>query len=131
MPTATLILIPSRSPVASAYPTLGYASSPWRLVSSLTTGATSLLFVGYDAVTNAVGALWGHQNHASTPATGDTAPTRPAEGSLQTRAQGGRRNEGPRIRTLHDDSTHSAAGRDAMKFYNGNQVGQESGLLRG
>ena len=80
-------------------------------------------------MTGAVGSLFGNQNHASMPATNDSTPTRPAEGSPQMRAQGSRRNGGSRIRTLHDDTTHGVARRDAMKFYNGNQVRQESNTM--
>ena len=71
-------------------------------------------------------ALRGNQNHATMPAIDNS--TRPAEAS-HTRAQGSRGNGGPRIRTLHDDTPHSAARRDTMNFYNGNQVGRESGFL--
>ncbi|RPB19450.1 UBX-domain-containing protein [Terfezia boudieri ATCC MYA-4762] len=121
-PSATLVLTPSNIIQASAYPSVSAIPSPWRLVSALTTSVSSVVDMGYNAVTSAIGVVTGGQ--PAQPASTDTTNTvtqvqqggsnspRPSRGNGETR-----------IRTIHDGSRGSREGRNTgNRFYNGNQL---------
>ncbi|KAF8436183.1 hypothetical protein BGX38DRAFT_1274583 [Terfezia claveryi] len=124
-PSATLVLTPSNTIQASAYPSLSAIPSPWRLVSALTTSVSSVVDMGYNAVTSAIGAVTGGQ--PAQPATTDTT------NSVLQVQQGGSNSPRPsrgngetRIRTIHDGSRGLTEGRNTgNRFYNGNQLNFE------